>query len=189
MKQIENRPHRQSLQRDLQKNNAYNPFSATSKKVIQDMDNVELFNSSRQTLKRSAKNAIWVQALSDALAGISWQKVKLTEAHRIYIGPFLIPNYVIELKRSVSKWTSLRKKTMDLAFSCVKSKGAYMCVRALPPLNTKCACTCVTKCVFSCVTKCVYTCVTKCVYLVRNGARFARLPLLASPARFFNRLN
>ena len=34
-----------------------------------------------------------------------------------------------------------------------------------------------------------HTCVTKCVYLVRNGARFARLPLLASLARFLNRLN
>ena len=36
-------PHRQSLQRDLQQNNAYNPFSEKSKKMIQDMGNVELF--------------------------------------------------------------------------------------------------------------------------------------------------
>ena len=33
-------------------------------------------------------------------------------------------------------------------------------------------------------TKCVKTCVTKCVYLVPNGARFVRLPLLVSLARF-----
>ena len=40
------------------------------------------------------------------------------------------------------------------------------------------------------VTKCIYTCVTKCFYLVCNGARFARLLLLASLARFFfNRLS
>ena len=31
VKKIENRPHRQSLQRDLQQNKAYNPFSTTSK--------------------------------------------------------------------------------------------------------------------------------------------------------------
>ena len=42
VKKIENHPHRQSLQRDLQQNQAYNPFSATSKKMIQDMGNVEL---------------------------------------------------------------------------------------------------------------------------------------------------
>ena len=43
VKKIENHPHRQSLQRNLQQNEAYNPFSTTSKKMIQDMDNVELF--------------------------------------------------------------------------------------------------------------------------------------------------
>ena len=43
VKKIENHPHRQSLQRDLQQNKAFNPFSATSKKMIQDMGNVELF--------------------------------------------------------------------------------------------------------------------------------------------------
>ena len=36
VKKIENHPHRQSLQRDLQQNNAYNPFSEKSKKLIQD---------------------------------------------------------------------------------------------------------------------------------------------------------
>ena len=35
VKKIENHLHRQSLQQDLQQNNAYNPFSMTSKKMIQ----------------------------------------------------------------------------------------------------------------------------------------------------------
>ena len=43
VKKIENHPHRQSLQRDLQQNKACNPFSATSKKMIEDVGNVELF--------------------------------------------------------------------------------------------------------------------------------------------------
>ena len=43
VKQIENHPHRQSLQRDPQQNKAYNPFSAKSKQMIQDVGNVELF--------------------------------------------------------------------------------------------------------------------------------------------------
>ena len=40
---IESHTHRQDLQADLQQSNAYNPFSEKSKKLIQDMGNVELF--------------------------------------------------------------------------------------------------------------------------------------------------
>ena len=36
-------PHRRALQADLQQNNAYNPFSATTKQMIQDVGNVEMF--------------------------------------------------------------------------------------------------------------------------------------------------
>ena len=37
VKRIENHPHRHALQQDLQQNNAYNPFSKNSKKIIKDM--------------------------------------------------------------------------------------------------------------------------------------------------------
>ena len=57
VKKIENHRHRQSLQRDLQQNKAYNPFSTTSKKMIQDMGNVELFELFETDRRRSAKNA------------------------------------------------------------------------------------------------------------------------------------
>ena len=43
VKKIESHPHRQALQADLQQNNAYNPFSGKSKKMIRDMGNVEFF--------------------------------------------------------------------------------------------------------------------------------------------------
>ena len=43
VKQIENHPHLQALQQDLQQNNAQNPFCKKSKKMIKDMDNGELF--------------------------------------------------------------------------------------------------------------------------------------------------
>ena len=43
VKKIENHPHRHALQRDLQQNESYNPFSTTSKKMIKDVGNVELF--------------------------------------------------------------------------------------------------------------------------------------------------
>ena len=43
VKKIENHPDRHALQQDLQQTKAYNPFSAKSKQMIQDVGNVELF--------------------------------------------------------------------------------------------------------------------------------------------------
>ena len=42
-KKIENHPDRHALQQDLRQNKACNPFSAESKRMIQDVGNVELF--------------------------------------------------------------------------------------------------------------------------------------------------
>ena len=43
VKRIENHPHRPSLQRDVHQNHAYNKFSTTTKEMIQDVGNAELF--------------------------------------------------------------------------------------------------------------------------------------------------
>ena len=43
VKRIENHPHREALQADLQQNNVYNPFSKKSKDMIRELGNVELF--------------------------------------------------------------------------------------------------------------------------------------------------
>ena len=43
VQKIENHPRRHALQRDPQQNKVYNPFSATAKKMIKDVGNVELF--------------------------------------------------------------------------------------------------------------------------------------------------
>ena len=43
VKKIENHPHPQSLQRDLQQNQAKNLFSPESKKMIQEVGNIEWF--------------------------------------------------------------------------------------------------------------------------------------------------
>ena len=58
VKKIENHPHRQSLQRDLQQNRAYNPFSTTSKKMIQDVGNVELFELFKTDFKTHCKECL-----------------------------------------------------------------------------------------------------------------------------------
>ena len=58
VKKIENHPHRQSLQRDLQQNKAYSPFSTTSKKMIQDVGNVELFELFETDPKTQCKECL-----------------------------------------------------------------------------------------------------------------------------------
>ena len=57
VKKIENHPHRQALQDDQQQNNACNPLSEKSKKMIQDVGNVELFELLETDPKTSAKHA------------------------------------------------------------------------------------------------------------------------------------
>ena len=43
IQKIENHPDRHALQQDLRQNQAYNPFSPESKKMIQDVGNIDLF--------------------------------------------------------------------------------------------------------------------------------------------------
>ena len=65
VKQIENHPHRQDLQRDLQQNNAYNPFTEKSKKMIKDVGNVELFELFETDPKTQCKACLsyWSQGI------------------------------------------------------------------------------------------------------------------------------
>ena len=58
VKKIENHPHRHSLQRDLQQNKAYNPFSTTTKKMLQDVGNVELFELFKTDPKTQCKECL-----------------------------------------------------------------------------------------------------------------------------------
>ena len=58
VKKIENHPHRQDLQGDLQQNNAYNPFCEKSKKMIKEMGNVELFELCETNPKVQCKECL-----------------------------------------------------------------------------------------------------------------------------------
>ena len=53
IQKIENHPDRHALQQDLRQNQAYNPFSLKSKKMIQEVRNIEL--CLRRIPKRNAK--------------------------------------------------------------------------------------------------------------------------------------
>ena len=65
VKEIENHTHRQDLNADLQQNNAYNPFSEKSKKMIKDMGNVELFELFEADLETQCKECLlyWSQGI------------------------------------------------------------------------------------------------------------------------------
>ena len=102
VKKIENHPHRQSLQRDLQQNKAYNQFSTTSKKMIQDVGNVELFELFETDLKTQCKECLsyWSEGIVYCTCG---HLLKESEANRGAIQCALdllsIQNYVIKKGR------------------------------------------------------------------------------------------
>ena len=103
VKKIENHPHRQSLQRDLQQNKAYNPFSTMSKKMIQDMGNVKLFALFETDPKTQCKECLscWSEGIVYCTSGHLLQKE--TVANRGFIEQTLdllsIPEYVIKKGR------------------------------------------------------------------------------------------
>ena len=92
VKKIENHPHRQSLKRDPQQNNAYNPFSEKSKKIIKDMGNVELFELFETDPKTQCKECLlyWSQGIVYCTCGHLLKESEANrERHSMYIGPSL----------------------------------------------------------------------------------------------------
>ena len=81
VKKIENHFHRQDLLADLQQNNACNPFSEKSKKMIKDMGNVELFELCETIPKAKCKECLlyWNQ---DILCCTCGHLLKESEASR-----------------------------------------------------------------------------------------------------------
>ena len=81
VKKIENHPHRQDLQADLQQNNAYNPCGEKSKKMIKDMGNVELFELFKTDPKTQCKERLlyWSQGIVYCTSG---HLLKESEANR-----------------------------------------------------------------------------------------------------------
>ena len=102
VEKIENHPDRHALQRDLQQNKAYNPFSAKSKQMIQDVGKVELFELFETDSKTQCKACLsyWSEGIVYCTCG---HLLKESAANRGVIQctfDFLsIPNYVIKKGR------------------------------------------------------------------------------------------
>ena len=102
VKKIENHPHRQSLQRDLQQNKAYNPCSTTSKKMIQDVGNVELFELFETDPKTQCKECLsyWSESIVYCTCGHLLKESAANRRFIVYTLDLLsIPNCVIKKGR------------------------------------------------------------------------------------------
>ena len=103
VKKIENHPHREALQADLQQNNVYNPFSNNSKEMIRELGNVELFELCETIPKVQCSHCLlyWNQGIIYCTCG---QFLVESESRRKFnkLRPdaLSIPNYVIKKGRS-----------------------------------------------------------------------------------------
>ena len=102
MKKIESHPQRQDVQADLQQNNAYNPFSEKSKKMIRDMGNVELFELCETIPKVQCSECLlyWNQGIVYCTCGHLLRENQSSQRiHRWQLDLLSIPNYVIKKER------------------------------------------------------------------------------------------
>ena len=102
VKKIGNHPHRQSLQRDLQQNKAYNPFGTTSKKMIQDVRNVELFELFETDPKTQCKECrpYWSEGIVYCTCGHLLKEIAANRGVIEYTLDLLsIPDYIIKKGR------------------------------------------------------------------------------------------
>ena len=102
IQKIENHPDRHALEQDLRQNQAYNPFSPESKKMIQDVGNMELFELLVTDPKTQCKACLsyWSEGIVYCTCG---HLLKETVANRSFIEYTLdllsIPEYVIKKGR------------------------------------------------------------------------------------------
>ena len=102
VKKIEIHPHRHSLQRDLRQNKAYNLFSTTRKKIIQDVGNVELFELFETDPKTQCKECLsyWTEGIVCCTCGHLLKETVAKRGFIEYTLDFLsIPEYVIKKGR------------------------------------------------------------------------------------------
>ena len=98
VKKIENHPH----QDDLQQNNASNPFSEMSKKMIKDMGNVELFELCKTIPEVQCKECLlyWNQGIVYCTCGHLLRENRSSRGIlRWTLDLLSIPNYVIKKGR------------------------------------------------------------------------------------------
>ena len=103
VKKIESHPHREALQADLQRNNVYNPFSNTSKEMIRELGNVELFELCETIPKVQCSLCLlfWNQGIVYCTCGqFLVDSESRRKSNKLRLDALSIPNYVIKKGRS-----------------------------------------------------------------------------------------
>ena len=102
IQKTENHPDRHALQQDLRQNQAYNPLSPESKKMIQDVGNIEFFELVETDSKSQCKACLsyWSEGIVDCTCG---HLLRETVTNRSFIEYRLdllsIPEYIIKKGR------------------------------------------------------------------------------------------
>ena len=108
VKKIENLPHREALQADLQQNNVYNPYSDESKAMIRELGNVELVELCETIPKVQCSHCLidWNQGIVylRLRTMLCWQRI-LKKVLRTKAGCTLFPR--LRDKERTSSWCSI----------------------------------------------------------------------------------
>ena len=118
VKKIENHPHRHALQRDLRQHKAYNPFSAESKRMIEDVGNVELFELFETDPKTQCKECLsyWSEGIVYCTCG---HLLKEIVANRRFIEKNIGPSFTSRIRNQEGKtswsqiWENSRKERIS----------------------------------------------------------------------------
>ena len=141
VKKIENHPHRHALQLDLQQTKPTTPFSTTSKKMIQDVGNVELFELFETDPKTQCKECLsyWSEGIVYCTCGHLLNEIVANRGFIEYTLDLLSsPEYVIKKGRPHGHryGKTPEKKEYHLAHNlkkrCIKRRFAGIHDRFLP---------------------------------------------------------
>ena len=102
VKKIENHPDRHALQQDPRQNKAYNPFSAESTRMIQDVGNAELFDLFETDPKTQCKACLsyWSEGIVSCTCGHFSKETVANRRFIVFTMDLLsIPEYVIKKGR------------------------------------------------------------------------------------------
>ena len=119
VKKIENRPHRHALQRDLQQNEAYNPFSTMTKQMIKDVGNVELFELCETNPQTQCKECVLFvlesrHRLLHLRASLE-RKWSQPRRHSMYIGPSFYSKLWVKLYSPREESFPIPQKYIDVS--------------------------------------------------------------------------
>ena len=102
VKKIESHPHREALQADLQQNNVYNPFSNTSKAMIRELGNMELFELCETIPKVQCSQCLpyWNQGVIYCTCGqFLVESESRRKCNKLRLDALSIPHFVIKKGR------------------------------------------------------------------------------------------